>query len=299
MKKGDKGFDISHHQDVTYEEMLAAIVAGFKFIVIRASHGVSSIDEKFMRHYAAAKKAGLFVFVYFFMYYADREKSAQEVANVLRVLKGLQIDGCVFLDMENRGEYAKGQHLSMLSKAEATNRALYAIAEIQKAGFTAGLYADVDWMKNEMNMEAIPDDVIIWAADWHGALDYKGRCEIRQYTSTGTIAGIGTGSVDLDELLVDYPFAVPEAPTAPKWTVGRILKLLKKRQTGDDVKGLQAALTAAGFLCGKIDGDFGPKTDAALRAWQEKNPDTGTKGKPDGKAGKKTIEKLGGEWSKK
>jgi len=205
MKKGARGFDISHHQDVTEAEMRAAKKAGYEFVVIRCSHGTDSIDTRFKRHYDAAKAAGLFIFVYFFMYYADAGKSAQEVANALRTLDGRHIDGCVFLDMENRGEYAKGQHLSMLSKAEATDRALYAISEIEKAGYRAGVYADVNWMATEMYMDRIPDDVIIWAADWHGALDYKGRCEMRQYTSVGTISGIGTGSVDLNELLVDYP----------------------------------------------------------------------------------------------
>lgn len=89
-----------------------------------------------------------------------------------------------------------------------------------------------------------------------------------------------------------------ESPT-PSWSCGRTLKLMKTMQTGDDVMCLQIALTGAGFPCGKIDGEFGPKTDKALRAWQEKNPECGTNGKPDGKAAKKTIEKLGGTWTGK
>ena len=205
MKAGAKGFDISHHQDVTEAEMRAAKANGFEFVVIRASHGMTCIDTKFRRHYDAARAAGLFVFVYFYLYYANKEKSAREVANVLNVIKGLKIDGCVFIDLEHRGEYDDDDYLSMLTKAECTDRALYAVSEIQKAGFNAGIYADVDWMKNEMEMSRIPSDVLVWCADWHGKLDYKGRCEMRQYTSKGTIAGIGSGSVDLNELLTDYP----------------------------------------------------------------------------------------------
>ena len=37
---------------------------------------------------------------------------------------------------------------------------------------------------------------------------------------------------------------------------------------GDDVKALQDALKAAGFDCGTSDGDFGIKTDQAVRALQ-------------------------------
>lgn len=235
MKKGAKGFDISHHQDVTEAEMRAAKASGFEFVVIRASHGMTCIDEKFKRHYEAARAAGLFIFVYFYLYYADKIKSAREVQNVLNVIKGLTIDGCVFIDMEHRGEYDKSDYLSSLSKAECTDRALYAIEEITRAGFNVGIYADVDWMENEMEMSRIPGNVLIWCADWHGELDYHGRCEMRQYTSKGTIAGIGTGSVDLNMLLVDYPLTVPEAPAG---AVGKIINCVFwcKRRSGPSTK---------------------------------------------------------------
>ena len=285
MKEGAKGFDISHHQDVTYHEFVGAKQNGYEFVVIRATHGTDSVDTKFKRHYDAANKAGFVVFAYFFMYYADKEKSAREVANCLRTVKGLDL-ACVFLDMENRGEYFRGQHLSMLSKAEATERMLHAISEIEKAGFKAGLYADVDWMKNEIDMSRVPESVLIWAADWHGKLDYTGRCEMRQYTSVGSIAGVGSGSVDLDIMRVDWP------PAKSSWTVSRVLSLRESRMIGTDVAYLQTALKMAGFNPGIIDGILGKKTDAAIRAFQT------AKGLVvDGKAGPKTITALGGTWN--
>ena len=87
------------------------------------------------------------------------------------------------------------------------------------------------------------------------------------------------------------------------WSCGRVLKLTAPRMTGRDVYDLEMALEAAGFDCGmtktelrdKI-GKFGPMCNEALRAWQGKNPECGTKGKPDGQAGRKTVEKLGGVW---
>ena len=45
-------------------------------------------------------------------------------------------------------------------------------------------------------------------------------------------------------------------------------RVLKKGMKGEDVKALQAALNAAGHDCGAVDGDFGAKTDAAVRAFQ-------------------------------
>lgn len=48
------------------------------------------------------------------------------------------------------------------------------------------------------------------------------------------------------------------------------LPLLKKGSKGEAVKALQALLNMRGFNCGTADGDFGTKTDAALRAFQLK-----------------------------
>ncbi len=47
--------------------------------------------------------------------------------------------------------------------------------------------------------------------------------------------------------------------------------MLRKGSSGDDVARLQKRLAAAGFDPGAADGIFGPKTDAALRAFQEAN----------------------------
>ena len=61
---------------------------------------------------------------------------------------------------------------------------------------------------------------------------------------------------------------------------------------GDDVKELQKRLIERGFSCGSkgIDGDYGKRTEAAVRAYQES-----TKGAlvVDGRAGRKTLTSLG------
>jgi|GEM_PF-2584345 len=46
---------------------------------------------------------------------------------------------------------------------------------------------------------------------------------------------------------------------------------LAKGAQGDKVKGLQQILSSNGFDLGNVDGDFGPKTEAALKAFQTKN----------------------------
>jgi peptidoglycan hydrolase-like protein with peptidoglycan-binding domain len=47
------------------------------------------------------------------------------------------------------------------------------------------------------------------------------------------------------------------------------VSVLKKKAKGDAVRALQGVLNAHGFDCGEVDGSFGAKTDAAVRAFQK------------------------------
>lgn len=89
------------------------------------------------------------------------------------------------------------------------------------------------------------------------------------------------------------PAPAPKAPSTGGVNVAA-LPVLKKGSTGIAVRRLQGLLLANGFSVGKagIDGSFGPATDAAVRAFQTRHPDTGTNGKPDGHVGPKTWSRL-------
>lgn len=79
------------------------------------------------------------------------------------------------------------------------------------------------------------------------------------------------------------PVPTPE-PTATPTPKPLILGL---NNYGDDVQKLQARLIELGYLKGKDDGYFGPKTEKAVKLFQEVN---GLKA--DGYAGPATFEKL-------
>lgn len=65
---------------------------------------------------------------------------------------------------------------------------------------------------------------------------------------------------------------------------------IKKGDRGEQVKELQQRLNARGYDCGKADGVFGAKTEAALKAFQEAN-----RLNPDGIAGPETLTALYGD----
>ena len=77
---------------------------------------------------------------------------------------------------------------------------------------------------------------------------------------------------------------VTRAPATPTPTP----KSLQRGFTGsEEVRALQRRLKQLGYYTGSADGDFGPGTEAAVKAFQKANGLTA-----DGKAGTKTLEKL-------
>lgn len=293
LKAGAKGFDISHHQDISIAEMAQAKEAGYSFVIIRSSHGMDAVDRKFEEHYAAAIAAGLYIGVYHFFYYATMEKFQAEVANFLRTIAGKKINLPAFIDFENRGEYSPKDYLGSLDSADVTARAAYACTQIQRAGFVPGVYADTDWLNNKMSVPAIVSNPIVWVADWHGNINYSARKEIHQYTSTGTIPGIGTGSVDCNVLLVDLPITAKPATTPVEGlnidgifktkSISRWQEVMNTPITGEySKKESRVVMTDQTFLnyavdpgtmmhlIGKkklkVDGDNGPQTNK-VRQW--------------------------------
>lgn len=63
--------------------------------------------------------------------------------------------------------------------------------------------------------------------------------------------------------------------------------LLKVGSSGSSVRKLQILLNGLGYDCGKVDGDFGTKTEKAVKAFQKANGLD-----DDGEVGKNTWEKL-------
>ena len=67
--------------------------------------------------------------------------------------------------------------------------------------------------------------------------------------------------------------------------------MYRRGDRGDGVKALQAALNEAGYNCGKPDGDFGDKTESAVKAFEEAHGIT-----PDGIAWPGVLKLLNGDW---
>lgn len=80
-------------------------------------------------------------------------------------------------------------------------------------------------------------------------------------------------------------------------------RLLKKGSQGEDVKYIKTLLFKLGYYRPNIkaitSNKFGADTVDAVKNFQTKFPETGTKGKPDGEIGKKTWKKIQEEYDKR
>lgn len=141
---------------------------------------------------------------------------------------------------------------------------------------------------------------------WDGfsrVTDWRTRCLIHQYTGHGSLPGI-PGEIDLNriscslEVLATWTAtgrgaweadAPPPTPVYPPNFGPRVgSRVLYLHVTGADVAALQRRLNEFGAKL-DVDGDFGPATERAVRAFQRAHPPLVV----DGRAGPMTLAALG------
>lgn len=88
---------------------------------------------------------------------------------------------------------------------------------------------------------------------------------VAQNTLAGVVTSLSPGEVDEG----DVAYVVGETPVRVVQAAAPFWRDLARGVKGDDVKPLQRLLIEEGHLTGEPDGDFGPNTERALKAWQK------------------------------
>jgi N-acetylmuramoyl-L-alanine amidase len=118
-----------------------------------------------------------------------------------------------------------------------------------------------------------------------------GRTIEAHSTRRGVIEGEAAGRRwDIGVLVPGIEVEVPEGPS-PVPAGGIVLRLKEPHMTGRLVRDVQQALVAQGLQTGGVDGDFGPQTAAAVRAFQLRRGLA-----VDGEVGALTAKALGVGW---
>lgn len=184
-----KGIDISEWQtDVDYMKLK---LQGIDFAIIRCGYGknASQKDKMFEKHYSGLKYAGIKVGCYLYSYCNKVENAILEARNCLEFIKGKQFDLPIFYDLEDKITRPCG-------RIEITQMAINFCNEIEKAGYKAGIYANLDWFTNLIDINKVKN-YKLWLAEWTNKPTNNFHYDYWQYTDKGKVEGI-TGNVDMN-----------------------------------------------------------------------------------------------------
>lgn len=201
-----KGIDISEHNGNI--DMKKVREDGIEFVIVRLGYGKnkSQIDKKFYENYRKAIENNIPVGVYLYSYAINIEDAKCEATRVIDEIKNLTIEYPVFIDMEDADGYK--------SKRNVSNEMCINICDtfcslIEREGYYAGIYANLNWLKNRINSTKL-DRYDKWVAQWAKECTYNKQYGIWQYSSKGKVAGIN-GNVDLNYALKDYKNIIKKA----------------------------------------------------------------------------------------
>ena len=187
------GIDVSDWQETINWE--AAKNSGVDFAILRIGYGRYSNqkDLQFEKNYSECKKLNIPIGIYLYSYATDEDGAYLEAQNCLNWLAGRDIELPIFYDLEDSS-------ISNLSKDKITNIAITFTNQIKKSGYKAGVYANMYWLSNKIDVSKL-NNCDIWLAHYTWSADipssYEGRYSTWQYSNEGSVNGI-QGYVDLN-----------------------------------------------------------------------------------------------------
>lgn len=193
------GIDVSRYQGAIDWEKVKK--SGVDFVLLRSSIGdgtttVSGEDIRFSSNVAEAKKAGLMVGAYHYLWAETVQDARKEAKFFIKTISPYALDFPAILDFEEPSQQEN------LTNAERTAIAKAFLEEVEKAGYYPMLYTNKSWAVGYLNMDELAD-YEIWLAEWSAKPTYTGDFGIWQYTAYGKVSGID-GGVDLDVCYKNY-----------------------------------------------------------------------------------------------
>lgn len=210
-----KGIDVSEHNGVIDWKRVKN--SGINFVIIRGGYGNSTVDRYFKTNINGALKAGLNVGVYWFSYaytVAGAEKEANFLKSLIEPYKG-KITMPICFDWEYDSYNYAVKNGVRPTKQLVSDMAIRFLTTIEKAGWYAMNYTNLDYLNNFFNSE-VKTKFDTWVAQWAGKCTYAGNYGIWQYGAETNyidskyVVGIN-GVVDKDYAYKDYPRIIKKA----------------------------------------------------------------------------------------
>jgi GH25 family lysozyme M1 (1,4-beta-N-acetylmuramidase) len=201
------GVDISEHNGTVDWTELAKHI---DFAVLRigwVGNGKYKMDTEFAKNYEAAKKAGVKLGAYVYMYSKTAENAEVGADWILSQIKGKYFEMPIYCDMED-------ESIAGLGKKTLSAIATAFCDEIKKGGYAVGIYANKYWFTEKLNKN-LQTKYHTWIAHYtSGTEKYKGEFEMWQNSSTGHVDGV-KGNVDTNYLYKNIFTKAPVEPEKP------------------------------------------------------------------------------------
>lgn len=194
------GMDVSYAQgSINWEQVKAS--KKIEFAILRAGYGreTSQVDTQFERNYAACKRLGIPVGVYWYSYATTAAESEQEAKVCLQTIRGKQFEYPVAFDIEEKEN---------LQNADALCQAF--CSALEKQGYYAAIYTFKSALENNISAAIKSRYDIFLSHVGVQQTSYAGAYGLWQYSWTGRIPGI-TGDVDLNYAYKNYPAIIKQA----------------------------------------------------------------------------------------
>lgn len=235
-------------------------------VIIRAGFGRNNIDKQFASNIIGATKYKIPIGIYWFSYAYTTDMARDEARACLEAIKGYKVSLPIFFDWEYDSDlYARKQGVKP-SKDLITRMNKAFCKTIEKAGYRAGYYLNLDYENNKIDCSQLKD-YVKWYAQY--ASKAERSYDLWQYSSKVKVEGITANTVDANKPSDDFRAQfLNKKITAPKPTI-------KQGETGANVYRLQVCLNALGFTDVSksrlaTDGVYGIKTAQAVEAFKRK-----------------------------
>ena len=173
-----------------------------EFAILRIGYNDNQ-DAQFLNNYKNAKAAGIPVGAYMYSYAVTEEAAIEEANIVLERIKGMQFEYPIYLDVEDK-KLLKEEY--NLTKEQRTKNALAFVRTMQANGYYVGVYSNLEWFTNYLDVKTIQAECETWIAHYNESYDYSNTSYgMWQYTNKGVIDGITANKVDLNICYKDYP----------------------------------------------------------------------------------------------
>ena len=204
--------DVSRYQGTINWDKLAGKIGGamLKTVSTNKSFGGIYIDPMFETNYAACRRLGIPVGVYYYTYAQDAATVQAELAKLHQALAGKTFTLPVAVDVEdNKLKALSADALTDLVIAAALTDLVIAAADaIESWGLYAMVYTYTYYSQTELNMDRLAA-YDLWIADYRSKRPTR-KHGMWQYTSTGRLDGIA-GNVDISHAYKDYPSIIARA----------------------------------------------------------------------------------------